>query len=243
MRIYCYLSALDPFGNDTLQLNMDELLHVCNVKLSTAYKALAELNDRGFIQWMHVKSNVHVRPLSSSDKISTPVENILLEENPVSPSRIDSTGVENRTLKRPRRAGSSVRRSIDIRSNLLNKKREDLSTDEEFRQWITSGIDALPKPPKGDYRARLIENGLEDPDARERFLRFKEAQKLKTQTVQGSPSFSFPEENIAQLQRQRIDKLNAYIAEGRIDKAEDLICDHPDWRLALNDARTEVIEL
>lgn len=240
-KVYSYLAALDPFGNTQQSLDMDDLLSVCNIKLPTAYKALASLHESGLIQWLHVKSNVHVKPIYSDGSFSTPVESVLPQENAVSSSRMRSTPVEKRLRKSPRSAAFKGQRSGDLRSGHLNKKSGDLVTDEEYLQWIASGIDALPRPPKGHYRQQHIEAAADDPSNQERFSKLKSKQKAIAVDEAPFPTFYTGNEKDEALRQQRIDRLNALLREGKIEKVEDFICDHPEWGLTLNATRSEVL--
>jgi hypothetical protein len=56
----------------------------------------------------------------------------------------------------------------------LNLKK-GLESDPEYRTFIERGIDALPRPPQGHYRAKLREKELQSQDNKEAFLKVKKS--------------------------------------------------------------------
>jgi hypothetical protein len=147
---------------------------------------------------------------------------------------LDSHPRENRHLKLAPSQDSKSLRSLDDQECLEEIKNSvDFSTDTEYLQWIIRGLDALPNPPQGHYRDRMLQKAIEDPQNQKIFKGKKKLKKPIITKVDALPSFPTNREIQQQQTSQRLETLRHLWEKGETSRVKATVNANPEWGIAI----------
>lgn len=170
--LYLYIKTINPFGDRYEALDIEQAMTDLDLSKASFYRAVGTLLEKELIDC--IAGKMYVRDLSSQNKIVSPMrlkshrrEKSLTREKKISPMRLQSHPCEFERSEPAPQADPGSPHTIQTdqtdQTNQIKKREEEvLENDPAFIRWINRGLDALPKPPQGHYRHRLLKRELED---------------------------------------------------------------------------------
>lgn len=228
LKIFLYLKCLDPFGNQILEICVDEMMEDLGIKsLGTVYPSLGRLHDEGLIELVSKRLYVYV-PSDSA----TPNQKIKKLKN-FSISRSTDQKIEKKINKLknlepepPLQAdsgGSKIYRSN--RSINIERVQDVCEDDDDYINFVINKVNLLPTKPA--FPQEVIAKQAAKASTKREYLQY-----LRTkQETQNSAPVPAPQN----LRDQRIETLRAWWERGEWHRVQEVLKQNPDWGISLDD--------
>lgn len=225
LKIYLYLKCLDPFGNQILEVDLDEMRQELGIKsMGTIYPALTRLDQAGLINITSRKFHIHV-PGSNEISIKKLKNRSIFRSKD---QKIDQKIKKLKNSEPEPTQGADSKPSKIIRSNRFKKieRVEDIcEADPEYLSFVWDRVNQLPTKPA--FPDEVVAKQALKIATKRAYLKH-----LKNQERVNIPPPPLDPEN---LRSQRVETLKAWWDKGDWRRVEETLSKFPEWGISYDD--------